>query len=161
MFREMRRIRQLLTQEECEEILRRNTAGTLALAGDNGYPYALPISYVYHDGKLFFHGAKTGHKIDAVRREEKASFSVIDKDQIVPEEYTTYFRSVIAFGRMRILEDDAEKRAAIEILAANYGPDDPEGRQQAIDREWNALCILEFSIEHMTGKQAIELCRKS
>ena len=125
MFRPMRRIRQQLSQEECQAVLARGTSGVLALSGDEGYPYALPISYVYHDGKLYFHCAKSGHKLDAIRRDSKVSFCVIDQDQIVPQEYTTYFRSVIAFGRMRILEDDGEKRAAIEALSLKYAPEEP------------------------------------
>ena len=78
------------------------TSGVLALAGDNGYPYALPISYVYSDGKIYFHSAKSGHKIDAVKRCEKASFCVIAEDNIIPEEYTTYYKSVIVFGKLKI-----------------------------------------------------------
>ena len=125
MFRPMRRIRQQLSLEECQAVLARGTSGVLALSGDEGYPYALPISYVYHDGKLYFHCAKSGHKLDAIRRESKVSFCVIDQDQIVPQEYTTYFRSVIAFGRMRILADGGEKRAAIEALSLKYAPKEP------------------------------------
>ena len=161
MFRAMRRKRQQLSRAEAEAILERGTSGVLAVAGDDGYPYAVPLSYVYQDGKLWFHCAKSGHKLDAVRREEKASFCVIDQDQVVPEEYTTYFRSVIAFGRIRILEDTGEKRAAIEKLAARYAPEDaPERRAQAIDREWKALCMLEMTIDHLSGKEAIELVKE-
>ena len=112
MFREMRRKKQLLTPEERAAVLHRGTSGVLALAGDDGYPYAVPMSYVYDGAKLYFHCAKSGHKLDAIRRNCKASFCVIDQDQIVPEEYTSHFRSVIVFGTMRILEDDGEKRAA-------------------------------------------------
>ena len=117
MFREMRRKKQLLTPEESAAVLHRGTSGVLALAGDDGYPYAVPMSYVYDGAKLYFHCAKSGHKLDAIRRNCKASFCVIDQDQIVPEEYTSHFRSVIVFGAIRILEDDGEKRAAIEALA--------------------------------------------
>ncbi len=86
MFREMRRSRQALPQEECTSILDRGTHGVLALAGDDDYPYAVPISYVYADGKLFFHCAKTGHKLDAIARCAKASFCVVDQDQVAPLE---------------------------------------------------------------------------
>ena len=96
-FREMRRKRQQLAEEEIA-ILEKATTGTLALLGDNDYPYAVPISYVYHDGKLYFHSALTGHKVDAIRKCDKASFCVIEKDDVQPEKYTTFFRSVIAFG---------------------------------------------------------------
>lgn len=160
MFRELRRKKQLLSQEETEAVLNRGTSGVLALAGDGGYPYAVPISYVYDGGRIYFHCARSGHKLDAIRRGEKASFCVIDQDRVVPEEYTTYFRSVIAFGRVRILEDEGEKGAAIEKLALKYAPDStPEERQREIQREWEPLCMLEMTVDHITGKEAIELTR--
>ena len=158
MFRELRRKRQALSRADCEAVLSRGTSGVLALAGDDGYPYAVPLSYLYEDGKLLFHCAKAGHKLDAVARCDKASFCVIDQDRVVPEEYTTYFRSVIAFGTVRILEDVGEKRAAIGKLAVKYFPGDTaEGRNAAIDREWGPLCMLEMTVEHLSGKQATEL----
>ena len=113
MFREMRRGRQALSEDACGEILARGTSGVLAVRGDEGWPYAVPLSYVYSAGRVWFHCAPAGHKLDALRREEKASFCVIDRDEIVKEKFTTYFRSVILFGRVRVLEDDAEKRAAL------------------------------------------------
>lgn len=161
MFRELRRKRQALSKEDCAAILNRGTSGVLALAGDDDYPYAVPISYVYDGEKLYFHCAKSGHKLDAICRNPKASFCVIDKDEVVPEEYTTYFRSVIVFGKIRILEDDGEKRSAIEKLALKYAPDDTmENRQEAIDKEWKPLCTLEMAPEHISGKEAIELARQ-
>ena len=160
MFREMRRKRQALPLERCEEVLRRGTSGVLALSGDEGYPYAVPISYCYDGAKLYFHCAKEGHKLDAIRREPRASFCVIDQDQVVPEEYTTYFRSVIVFGRVTVLEDDGAKRAAVEKLALKYAPADrAEHRREYIDREWAPLCMLEMTVDHMTGKEAVELVR--
>lgn len=161
MFREMRRKGQLLSNPESIDILANGTAGVLALSGDDDYPYAVPISYVYDDSRIYFHSARTGHKIDAIRKCSKASFCVIDQDNIIPEKYTTYFRSVIAFGKVRILDDETEIRKAIEKLAVKYYPEDSEAnRNQAIVREWNSLCMIEFSIEHMTGKEAVELAKK-
>lgn len=161
MFREMRRKRQTLSSEECAAILNDGTSGVLALSGDDGYPYAVPISYVYDGEKIYFHSAKAGQKLDSIKRNAKASFCVIDQDRIIPEEYTTYFRSVIVFGQIRIIEDECEKRTAIEKLAVKYAPDDTQaGRQNAIDREWKPLCMLEMRIAHMTGKEAIELIKQ-
>lgn len=158
MFRGMRRKKQALSPEECAAVLAQGTAGVLALSGDDGYPYAVPLSYVFDGGRLYFHCAKAGHKLDAIRQNNRASFCVVGQDQIVPEEYTTYFKSVIIFGTMRILEDVSEKHAAIEKLAVKYAPDDTtEHRSQMIDRDWSPLCMLEMTIEHMTGKEAIEL----
>lgn len=162
MFREMRRKRQMLSEDNCSKILREGSSGVLALSGDNGFPYAVPISYVYDGKKLFFHCAKSGHKLDAVRRNPKASFCVISQDTIVPEEYTTYYRSVIVFGTIRILENHEEKRAAIENFCLKYTPlDTKEQRSNIIEREWNGLCMLEMTIEHLTGKEARELIKNS
>ena len=160
MFREMRRKKQALPPEECAAILTKGTSGVLALSGDDGYPYAVPISYVYEGGKLWFHCAKSGHKLDAIRREPKASFCVTAQDKVVPEEYTTYFRSVIAFGTIRVLEGE-EMRPAIERLALKYSPlESEESRREEIEKTWKALCILELEVEHLTGKEAIELTRQ-
>ena len=162
VFREMRRKKQTLSQQEIANILHKGTSGVLALLGDNDYPYAGPISYVYDDGKIYFHSAKSGHKIDAIQKTAKTSFCVIDKDLIVPAEYTTYFRSVIAFGQIRVIEDDREKRAAIEKLAIKYAPEDTAAnRDNTINREWKPLCMLEMTIEHITGKEAIELVKEN
>lgn len=160
MFRNMRRIKQLLSEEESIAILERGTSGVLALSGDDGYPYAVPISYLYTDGKIIFHGAKAGHKIDAIKADSKASFCVIDRDEIIPEKYTTYFRSVIAFGKIRILENPQEMREAVDILAQKYREGHEEERNKEIDMEFPALCVMELEIEHMTGKEAIELVRR-
>lgn len=158
MFREMRRKKQKLTDAECIEILQKGTSGVLALTGDAHYPYAVPMSYVYDNGKIYFHSAQNGHKLDAIKRNSKASFCVISQDLVVPEEYTTYFRSVIIFGEIRIVEDDEHKREAIEKLAVKYAPADSiVNREKYIGREWNSFCMLELTIEHITGKEAKEL----
>lgn len=161
MFREMRRKKQALTLEENIQILNRGTSGVLAVSGDDDYPYAVPLSYVYHDNKIYFHCAKAGHKMDAIARNEKVSFCVIDKDQIVQEEYTSYFRSVIVFGKARVLDNEEEKRKAIEILTARYSPDQEEvHRMQAIDNEFNIVRMIELTIDHISGKEAIELVKE-
>ena len=159
MFREMRRKKQELAQEECVKILNKGTSGVLAVSGDGDYPYAVPLSYVYHDSKIYFHCAKEGHKLDAIERNDKVSFCVIDQDRVIPEEYTTYFRSVIAFGKARKIEDEEEKRKTLEILAVKYSPDQ-EGLSKEIDGQLKRVTMVELSIEHMTGKEAIELVRE-
>ena len=158
MFREMRRKRQQLTEAECIVILMKNTSGVLAVLGDDGYPYAVPLSYIYDNGSLYFHCAKSGHKLDAVKNCDKVSFCVTDQDLVVPEKYTTYFRSVIVFGRASIVEREDEIRSAIGKLAVKYNPDDSkENRDSFIEKEYKAMCMVKIQIEHMTGKEAIEL----
>ena len=158
-FREMHRKRQQLTESESISILGNATSGTLALLGDGGYPYAVPISFVYHDGKLYFHSALSGHKVDAISNCDKASFCVIDQDEVHGEQYTTYFRSVIAFGRIRIIEDEKEKLAAARLLGNRYNPNQDEALQKELDRGLHRMLVLCLEIEHLTGKKAIELTK--
>ena len=160
MFREIRRTKQLLSQAEAIEVLNRNTCGTLALIGDDDYPYAVPLSYVYVDGKLYFHSAKAGHKIDAVKMNEKASFCVVDQDVIVPEKYTTHYRSVIVFGKVRLLENVDEMEQIATALAMKYSADFKDGIPAEIDAYRKNLAIIEMTMEHITGKEAFELSRQ-
>ena len=158
-FRPMRRMRQQLSKEVCDKILRNATSGTLALLGDGNYPYAVPLSFVYCGNCIYFHSAKSGHKIDAIRREDKASFCVISKDEIHGEEYTTYFSSVIAFGRISIVTSPVEKLEGVKLLGRKYNPNDEEGLSREIEKSLAHMELLRFDIEHLTGKQAIELVR--
>ena len=156
-FRSMRRKRQQLSEEKSIGILQKSTAGTLALLGDGGYPYAVPISYVYAEGKMYFHSALSGHKVDAIRNCNKASFCVIDKDDVQPAKYTTFFRSVIAFGRIHIIEDEQEKLETARLLGDRYNPNQEEALQKELERGLSRMMMIRFDIEHLTGKQAIEL----
>ena len=181
MFREMRRKGQQIATEECMEILRRATSGVLGVYGDDGYPYTVPLSFVYSVpekgaqaedpdesaegaplGTIGFHCATTGHKIDAIRRNEKVSFTVIDRDEIMPRERTTKFCSVIAFGRARILEGEENLRRAANKVGAKYsaGYEDlyMEETEDTIRR--GTLCCVEITIDHMTGKIGKEVMKE-
>lgn len=154
MFREMRRSKQLLSMKNTVAVLARCTNGVLACSGDDGYPYAVPLSYVYLNGRIYFHSAKAGHKIDAIKKNPKVSFTVIDEDKIVSEEYTTQFRSVIAFGNARIIEGD-ERLEYFAALVDKYSGNQPEeARNQEISRCTQAH-IIAIDVEHITGKEAI------
>ena len=157
MLPEMRRKTQQLPPAEAEAILRAGSSGVLALAGEEGYPYALPISYVYHEGRLYFHCAPTGHKMDAIARCPKASFCVIAQDDVVPELYTTRYRSVIAFGSIRKLEDEQAIITALDVLGRKYAPGLAPSAE--IAKSLPRVCVLEMTIDHLTGKEGIELTR--
>ena len=159
MFRKMRRFKQQISQQECAEILRRASSGVLGLHGEDGYPYTVPISFVYQEGgdglgTIGFHCAKVGHKIDAIRQNEKVSFTVIDRDEVMPKERTTKFCSVIAFGRARIIEDEDELRRAANAVGAKYskGFEDLYMKETEDTIRAGALCCVEITIDHMTGK---------
>ena len=151
----MRRKRQLLPTEESVSILEKMTSGTLALHGDDGYLYAVPVSYVYADGKIYFHTAVKGHKVDAIQTNGKVSFCVVEQDDVKPAEFTTYFRSVIAFGKARILEDGNEKLSALRLLADKYSHGEA-GMEAEIAKGFNHLLMVEITVEHLTGKESIE-----
>jgi len=159
MFREMRRKKQALSLEECRAVLDNGTSGVLAAAGDDGYPYAVPLSYAGDESKIFFHCAQSGHKLDAIARSDKVSFCVIDEDQVAPEKFTTHYRSVVAFGRARILERPEEKRRALEILVDKYAPDHKDSGLREIDRLLNQTCVIELAVEHLSGKQSPALIK--
>lgn len=158
MFREMRRARQLLSMDKTVAVLKRCTNGVLACSGDADYPYAVPLSYVYHDHKIYFHCAKTGYKIDAITKNPKVSFAVVDQDVIVSKEYTSYFRSVILFGTARITEGD-EWFKGFDALVDKYSGDRPAEEKE---KEINGCArshIIAIDIEHLTGKEAKELVK--
>ena len=158
MFREIRRIKQKLSEEEAIEILKKGKTAVLAVLGDDDYPYTVPINYVYQNGKIYFHGAKQGHKLDAIKKHDKVSLCVIDKDELVKDELTTYFRSVIIFGKATVITDEKQTYHAAEIFGLKYN-DDKEKVDKEIEREWKALTYVEITIEHISGKEAIELVK--
>ena len=105
MFRKMRRFKQQLSNDEALKILKNCKSGVLAVSGDDGYPYTIPLNFVYKDGKIYFHCAKNGHKLDAIKQNNKVSFCVIEKDEVDSEKLTTLFRSVVVFGKAEIMEN--------------------------------------------------------
>lgn len=157
MVRTMRRFKQLLSAEDMERILRNGKYCVMAVSGDDGYPYAVPINYVYDGTSIYIHSAAQGHKIDALRRNPKCSLCVVDKDDVIPEEFTSYFRSVIAFGTACFVESTDENIAALRLLGGKYSPGiDPEAE---IARFIKTVCIVRIDIDSVTGKEAIELTR--
>ena len=157
MMRTMRRTFQALDDKECTLILEKSTSGTLACMGNDGYPYAIPLSHVFVDGKLYFHGATIGHRIDAICSYPKVSYCVIEQDQVIAERLTTYYRSVIVFGQARLLNDVTEKRIALFKLGQKFAPGMTDKTIEEIDRFIDTVSVMELTIEHMTGKEALDL----
>ncbi len=159
MFRKMRRWKQEFPIEESYEILRKGSCGVLAVLGDEGYPYTVPMSYIFDGEKIYFHSASNGHKVDAIRNCDKASFCIVSEDNIIAEKLTTAYRSVIVFGRIAIVEDNDEKLRAIRAIGEKYSPGQNEEMAKHIDRDFKNLCIISLSPEHITGKEAMELTK--
>ncbi len=150
-FRKMRRQKQELSKEECVDILTNEPRGILALLGDYDYPYALPMSHAYIDGKIYFHGAMEGHKHDAVEKCDKVSYCVMDKGVKNDDGWSYTFKSVIVFGKIRFLTDKSEKIEKLTHLGDKFFPTHEETVNE-ISRLLDRTEVFEISIEHMSGK---------
>ena len=151
MFRKMRRYKQELNKGECEEILYKQPRGVLGLIGDYDYPYTLPMSHVYTDGKIYFHGAKTGHKSDSIDNYDKASYCVMDNGFLNDDGWSYTFKSVIIFGKIKKLTDKQEKIDKLTKLGDKFFPTHEETVNE-INKLLDKTEVLELTIEHMTGK---------
>ena len=127
----MRRFNQGLSEEACVSILKAQPRGILAVHGEDGYPYALPLDYIYMDGRLYFHCAKEGHKLDAIAADDRVSFCVMDEGFRKEGEWALNISSVIIFGRVRKIEDSAETVRIVRQLALKYYP-----TPEAANRRW-------------------------
>lgn len=188
-FYPMRRHKQQLSKKKCFEILEKGSSGTLALLDKQGFPYSVPLSYVFFPGKateaqipesqilhpngekpasaetqdnlgsIYFHSALEGHKIDAIRNCAKASFCVIAADDVIPEKFTTAYRSVIVFGVVRVVKDDTNRKLGLELLGRKYSPNFEEAMQSEIANAFDRTAIIELKIEKITGKEGLELTK--
>lgn len=154
MFREMRSKANMLTNEEAENILKTSPNGTLALYGENGYPYSVPVNFVYSDGKIYFHGAAEGYKLDCMKKDPHVSFSVIGRDDIAKENFTTLFSSVIIFGTVRVIDTMAEKVPVLEAMVGKYSTEFMESGKELISKGCGSVAY-ELTIDHMTGKKGM------
>ena len=145
MFREMRRFKQQISKEECIRVLKEQPRGVLSMLGDEGYPYGIPLDHWYseEDGHLYFHCAKTGHKIDAITN--------YDKGYRKEGEWALNINSVVIFGRMKIVEDEDKKRDICINICRKF-TDDEEYLQRELKNAFPRVCCLELIPEHMTGK---------
>lgn len=155
MFRPMRRIKQMLEAEEALDVLKRAKRGVLSVIGDDGWPYGIYLNPHYEDGRLYFHGAKAGHKNEALRKDARASFTVID-DGVKDEGGWAYtFRSVVVFGRVEFVDDST---AAIDIcrrLARRFNPSETDIEDE-IRRAGAHVQVFALVPEHITGKRIHE-----
>ena len=155
MFRKMRRRNKQLPNDECIGILTNEPRGVLALLGDDDYPYAIPMSHVYVDGKIYFHGAMKGHKKDAVKKYSKCSYCVVDKGVKAEDSWWYTFKSVIAFGTIKTLTDRQEKIDKLTHLGDKFFPTHQQTVDE-IDKLLDKTEVFEITIEHMTGKEVEE-----
>ena len=152
MFREMRRKKQALSEEECIEILINEPRGVLAVLGDEDYPYAVPLSHVYVDRKIYFHGTvMESHKRDAIEKHDKVSYCVMNKGIKAEDDWWYTFKSVIVFGRMKTIKDRDTKIEKLTHLGNKFFPTEEETKSE-IDNLLDVTELYEITIEHMSGK---------
>jgi nitroimidazol reductase NimA-like FMN-containing flavoprotein (pyridoxamine 5'-phosphate oxidase superfamily) len=152
MFREMRRIKQALSEGECVKILKEEKRGVLAVSGDGGYPYAVPINFYYdeEENAIYFHSAKNGHKIDAMKNCDKVCFTVINGGE-KSDDWSYYVKSVIIFGRAAPVTDPDLKLKKLKAFGMKYYPSEEE-LEKELARDYGRVELMCIKVEHMTGK---------
>lgn len=151
MFTAMRRKDKALTREESLALLAGGEYGTLATIGENGYPYGVPLNYILLGEKIYFHGAALGSKLENLRQNPKACFTVVGNVQRHPEELTTRYESVVAFGHAREVLPERRKEI-LEHIVTKYAPGFEEQGQKTIRATQDRIAVVELEIEHITGK---------
>ena len=157
MFRPIRKKKNQISDEAAKELLRTSRRGVFAVNGDDGYPYASPINFLYDEDaqKIYFHGSRAGHKVDSLRACDKVCFTVYGNETIKDEPWAPYMQSVVVFGRCRLLESGEESLALVKRFAMKYYPD-----ESLVDIEiaegGKAVQMYEITIEHYSGKEVQE-----
>ena len=151
MFRDLTRKKQKLSTVECKEILKQEVRGVLAVNGDDGYPYALPINFYFDErnNKIYFHSGKVGHKLDAIANSDKVSFCVYDKGYHKDGHWSLNIRSVIVFGRIHVVQNWSDE---LMVLFSKRFVEDMQYIESEIEKYRSNTVILRLDIEHMTGK---------
>ncbi len=153
MFKEMRRKNKQVSKERAEEILNNGEYGVLATISQNGYPYTIPLSYVYYDNCIYFHSAKEGEKLNNILNNDKVSFCVVGETAVIPNKFSTNYESIVAFGRAREINGD-DKYFALKMLIEKYSKDFISEGIAYIERAKDKTTVIRISIEHITGKES-------
>ena len=157
MRKEMRRKERQMSEKDALKALEKAEWGTFCVNGDDGYPYGVPVNYVFKDGKIIFHSATAGYKFDAVKRDEKVSFTVVTYEKIVPEKFAADYESIIVFGKARFAEDREQKeKGLLELVKVHHSRYMKEG-QEYIQKAFNEACVIEIIPEHISGKRCVVL----
>lgn len=158
MFRPIRRKKKEIDLDAAKELLQSSRRGVLAVNGDDGYPYAVPVNYFYDRNaeKIYFHGARAGHKADALRASDKVCFTVYGNETIKEEEaWAPFVQSTVVFGRCHLLEEGTEATEILKKIARKYYPNE-QLIDEEIERSGKAVQLFEIKIEHISGKKIQE-----
>lgn len=153
MNREMRRKDRLLTKERTVEVLEQGEYGVLSLIGDEGFPYGVPVNFVYFNDSIYMHCSTSGgYKRDAIEKNEKVSFTTVSSTEVIPSKFGTKFSSAIAFGVAKFLDNDGEKKQALDAIIAKYSTNFQAEGHEYIKTQWSHTDVIKISITELTGK---------
>lgn len=157
MFRAVRKKKNEISQDEAKNLLRSSRRGVLAVNGDDGYPYAIPINYLYDEenNKIIFHGAKAGHKVDSIKKNDKICFTVFGNETVMEENWAPYLQSVVVFGRCRLVENRDDTVRLVKKFALKYYPNEDMVNEE-IANSGKGVQMFEIKIEHLSGKKVQE-----
>ena len=157
MFRPIRKKKNEISVDKAKALLRFSRRGVLAVNGDDGYPYAIPINYLYDEEneKIIFHGAKAGHKVDALKKNDKICFTVFGNEMVKEEAWAPFLQSVVVFGRCHLVESQEDAIALVKKFAAKYYPNMDMVNEEAAS-SGRAVQMFEIQIEHLSGKEIQE-----
>jgi len=157
MFREIRRKKNTISDVAAKLLLTNEKRGIFAVNGDDGYPFAVPVNYYYDEQneKIYFHGAKSGHKVDSLKKSDKICFTVYGNESFREDDWAPYVESVVVFGRCRLIEDSKITEDRVRELAMKYYPGIDEVEEE-INKSIKAVQLYEITIEHMCGKKIHE-----
>lgn len=153
MFRDLRRADRRMNNSLMETILQNGDYGVMSCMGDNGYGYGVALNYVYYDNAIYYHCAYEGHKIDAIKHNDKVSFLVVNKSSVIPDELRTRYESVIVFGKASLVEGQ-EKADALYRIGDKYSKGFEDIVKDEIEKLFNSTCVVKIQIEYKEGKSA-------
>ena len=157
MFRPIRRKQKEISLDAAKALLKNERRGTFAVNGDDGYPYAVPVNFIYdeEENKIYFNGSKLGHKADSVRKDDKVCFTLYGNEQVKNETWAPYMQSVVVFGRCKLIETPEENLRLVAKFAGKYYPNETLISEE-IAHSGKAVQMYEITIEHMSGKEIQE-----
>ena len=156
-FRKMRRNGKQLSEQDAYKVLKKCNYIILSTKLENGYPYSVPLNHVYENGRIYFHCALEGQKVDAFRYDDKVCISAVEKGDIIPEKFSTAFTSITAFGRISLVEDEEERMTGFTSLIKRFSPEFYESGIKYIEKLKHKTALYAVDIEHITGKSSIKM----
>ena len=152
MFREIKLKDRVIGDDKTIDIITRGSYGVFSTIGKDGYPYGVPVNYTYFNNCICFHCAMEGHKLDNIDFNNKVSFCVVTKSQVLSNEFDTDYESAIAFGNAVVVSDDTEKKDILLSILNKYSADYIKAGNNYIKKYWDETKVIKIKIEHLSGK---------